>query len=127
MNIFKFSNPQLYTGVNNDTLKISKVPITFNDLSYRVLQEGFKNRYISSTTIIHYKGESTVRDGTYFKRFSKSMQFFYKKHFKKSLFFDVFMKLGSVIFTVLKMKQQKKTIRKIEAYIVFSKEEWFIH
>ena len=93
------------------------------DLSYRVLQEGFKNRYISSTTIIHYKGESTVRDGTYFKRFSKSMQFFYKKHFKKSLFFDVFMKLGSVIFTVLKMKQQKKTIRKIEAYIVFSKEE----
>ena len=43
--------------------------------------------------------------------------------FKKSLFFDVFMKLGSVIFTVLKMKQQKKTIRKIEAYIVFSKEE----
>ena len=49
--------------------------------------------------------------------------FFYKKHFKKSLFFDVFMKLGSVIFTVLKMKQQKKTIRKIEAYIVFSKEE----
>ena len=35
--IFKFSNPQLYTGVNNDTLKISKVPIIFNDLSYRVL------------------------------------------------------------------------------------------
>ena len=27
----------MYTGVNNDTLKISKVPITFNDLSYRVL------------------------------------------------------------------------------------------
>lgn len=92
------------------------------DLSYRVLQEGYKNRYVPTTTIIHYKGESTVRDGTYFKRFSKSMQFFYKKHFKKSLFFDVFMKLGSVAFTVLKMKQQKKIIRKIDGYIVFSKQ-----
>ena len=34
--IFKFSNPQLYKGTKTDSLTISKIPITFNNLSYRV-------------------------------------------------------------------------------------------
>ena len=34
--LFKFTNPQRYTGVNSDTLTITKVPLTFDDLKYRV-------------------------------------------------------------------------------------------
>jgi hypothetical protein len=38
-----------------------------------------KSNYYPETTVIHYKGESTVKDGIYMKRFQESMQFFYKK------------------------------------------------
>ena len=58
------------------------------DLSYLVLKTGKFNYYFHDTSVIHYKGESTVRDETYMKRFQEAMQFFYKKHFKKSWFFD---------------------------------------
>jgi GT2 family glycosyltransferase len=93
------------------------------DLSYMVQQLGRKNYYFADTTVIHYKGESTVRDGTYMKRFREAMQFFYKKHFKKSVLFDVMMKVGSFVFALLKKNQQKLEERKIEEYIVFTKEK----
>lgn len=91
------------------------------DLSYMVLQKGFQNYYYHDTTVIHYKGESTVRDGTYMKRFREAMQFFYKKHFKKSFFFDIMMNLGSFAFTLLKKNQQKNKIQLVDAYLVFTK------
>jgi GT2 family glycosyltransferase len=92
------------------------------DLSYLVLKTGKSNYYYHETSVIHYKGESTVRDGTYMKRFREAMQFFYKKHFKKSWFFDVMMQAGSVAFSLLKKNQQKNEVRNIDEYIVFTKE-----
>lgn len=91
------------------------------DLSYLVLKSGKSNYYFHETSVIHYKGESTVRDGTYMKRFREAMQFFYKKHFKKSWFFDVMMQVGSFVFSLLKKNQQKNEVRTIDKYIVFSK------
>lgn len=92
------------------------------DLSYMIQKLGKENFYFHKTTVIHYKGESTVRDEKYLKRFREAMQFFYKKHFKKSIIFDVMMQVGSFIFTIFKQKQQKNTVRNIDKYIVFSKE-----
>lgn len=92
------------------------------DLSYLVLKTGKSNYYFHETSVIHYKGESTVRDGTYMKRFREAMQFFYKKHFKKSWFFDVMMQIGSFVFSLLKKNQQKNEVRTIDEYIVFSRE-----
>lgn len=92
------------------------------DLSYLVLKAGKSNYYFHETSVIHYKGESTVRDGTYMKRFREAMQFFYKKHFKKSWFFDVIMQAGTVVFSLLKKNQQKNEVRNIDEYIVFTKE-----
>ena len=91
------------------------------DLSYLALKSGKSNYYFHETSVIHYKGESTVRDGTYMKRFREAMQFFYKKHFKKSWFFDVMMQVGSFVFSLLKKNQQKNEVRIIDEYIVFSK------
>jgi hypothetical protein len=95
------------------------------DLSYRVLQTGRRNYYFPETTVIHYKGESTVKDGTYMKRFQEAMNFFYKKHFSASVFFSLFMKMGIVFFSVVKMVQGK-TIpkRKPEGYLLVSNEEF---
>ncbi len=92
------------------------------DLSYLVLKTGKSNYYFHETSVIHYKGESTVRDGTYMKRFREAMQFFYKKHFKKSWFFDLMMQVGSFAFSLLKKNQQKNEVRIIDEYIVFSRE-----
>ena len=91
------------------------------DLSYLVLKTGKSNYYYHEISVIHYKGESTVRDGTYMKRFREAMQFFYKKHFKKSSFFDVMMRFGTLVFSLLKKNQQKNKHRTIDEYVVFSK------
>ncbi|MGG7034571.1 MAG: glycosyltransferase family 2 protein [Flavobacterium sp.] len=91
------------------------------DLSYLVLKTGKSNYYFHETTVIHYKGESTVRDQTYMKRFREAMQFFYKKHFGGSFVFDVCMRIGAFFFTLIKKKQQKQLTFDIEQYVLFSK------
>jgi GT2 family glycosyltransferase len=82
------------------------------DLSYRVLKKGKANYYFHETTVIHYKGESTIKDGTYMRRFQDAMNFFYRKHFKVSLFFSVFMKIGILFFSFVKMFQGRQKIKK---------------
>jgi GT2 family glycosyltransferase len=81
------------------------------DLSYRILQKGKSNYYFHETTIIHYKGESTIKDEIYMRRFQEAMQFFYKKHFEVSFLFSVFMKIGVVFFSFVKMFQGRAKIK----------------
>lgn len=53
------------------------------DLSYRLLQQGYKNHYIPSP-IIHYKGESTQKSTfRYVHIFYSAMLIFFKKHYGK--------------------------------------------
>jgi GT2 family glycosyltransferase len=51
------------------------------DLCYKVLKEGYQNYYLGSQVVLHYKGESTQRDRTYYERFYGAMKIFYSKHF----------------------------------------------
>ena len=92
------------------------------DLSYMVIKKLKKNYYFSDTTIIHYKGESTVRDKKYMKHFQDAMQFFYKKHFRKSFIFDVMMQVGSFMFSKFKMNQPQKRQFYPDETILFSKD-----
>lgn len=92
------------------------------DLSYSVQKAGYKNYYFHETSVIHYKGESTVRDEKYVKRFREAMQFFYNKHFGGSWFFNLFMTIGAFAFSLVKKKQQKNKPRIIDRTIYFSKE-----
>ncbi|WP_310555855.1 glycosyltransferase family 2 protein [Flavobacterium sp.] len=94
------------------------------DLSYMVLQKGKTNYYLNETTLIHYKGESTIKDETYMKRFQEAMNFFYKKHFKISVFFTAFMKTGIVFFSFVKMFQGKsKQKNQPDHYILISNSQ----
>ncbi len=53
------------------------------DLSWRILQGGFKNYYYPYTQIIHYKGESTKKGSlNYVRVFYNAMIIFAQKHFK---------------------------------------------
>ncbi|MBC7439963.1 MAG: glycosyltransferase family 2 protein, partial [Flavobacterium sp.] len=91
------------------------------DLCFRVLKSGKSNYYFAETSIIHYKGESTSKDLKYLNRFREAMLIFYKKHFKKSLFFDLIMKVGAFGFSLIKKNKTKKTLKTVDEYIVFSK------
>jgi GT2 family glycosyltransferase len=92
------------------------------DLSYRALQNGKSNYYFAETTVIHYKGESTTRDQKYMKHFQEAMQFFYKKHFRKSIVFDWMMQIGSFIFSKIKKNQQHNRVFYADQTVIFSKE-----
>lgn len=52
------------------------------DLSYRIVQAGYRNYYFPGTTIIHYKGESTKKGSlNYVRTFYQAMLIFARKHF----------------------------------------------
>lgn len=52
------------------------------DLSYRLIKGGYKNYYLPTTSIIHYKGESTKRGSlNYVRVFYQAMIIFARKHF----------------------------------------------
>jgi GT2 family glycosyltransferase len=89
------------------------------DLSYRVLKLGYQNWYFSQTTVVHFKGESTLRDRHYEKRFFCAMQVFYKKHFKKNIVFDMLVILG-IRLAYLTTKTPVKEKKKISRYIFIS-------
>ncbi len=61
------------------------------DLSYRILQAGYKNYYYPETQIIHYKGESTKKGSlNYIRIFYKAMKIFVDKHFPKNKFASIY-------------------------------------
>jgi GT2 family glycosyltransferase len=96
------------------------------DLSYMALKKGMSNYYFHETSIIHYKGEITVRYETYIKRFREAMQFFYKKHFNKSIVFDLMMCFGSFIFSTVKKNQQLNRKFHVDETIFFTKVNNFL-
>ncbi len=52
------------------------------DLSYRIIQAGYRNYYFPETKIIHYKGESTKKGSlNYVRTFYQAMIIFTQKHF----------------------------------------------
>lgn len=64
------------------------------DLSYKVTKAGYDNMYYGPIKVIHFKGESTLKDSIYAKRFYAAMQIFYKKHFKSNTLTKTVISLG---------------------------------
>ncbi|WP_124981170.1 glycosyltransferase family 2 protein [Nonlabens xiamenensis] len=52
------------------------------DLSYTALLKGYQNHYLGRLTVVHFKGESTVKNKQYLQRFYGAMGLFYDKYFK---------------------------------------------
>lgn len=53
------------------------------DLSYTITQAGYTNYYFGEQAIIHFKGESTIKNKKYRDRFYGAMHLFYEKHLSK--------------------------------------------
>ncbi|GEN76610.1 glycosyltransferase family 2 protein [Chryseobacterium hagamense] len=52
------------------------------DLCYTLLKKGFKNFYYGKASILHHKGESTVKDEVYLERFYGAMHIFINKYYR---------------------------------------------
>ena len=97
------------------------------DLSFKIKQKGYQNYYLGTEKIIHFKGESTMKDKTYRKRFYKAMRLFYAKHFKSNILFDSLIYLGIHLAKYLpekrsepKIKTQNFVLMSIKIYPKFS-------
>lgn len=64
------------------------------DLSYTAIKAGYVNYYLGDVKVIHFKGESTVKDRVYLDRFYNAMQLFYEKHFEQNALEKRLVKLG---------------------------------
>ena len=53
------------------------------DLCYTIIRKGYRNFYYGKYSILHYKGESTVKDKVYLNRFFGAMDIFIGKYYKK--------------------------------------------
>ncbi|MGK6343741.1 glycosyltransferase family 2 protein [Chryseobacterium sp. DT-3] len=54
------------------------------DLCYTLLRNGYKNYYYGKASLLHHKGESTIKDGVYLDRFYGAMQIFIDKYYRES-------------------------------------------
>ncbi|SFU32921.1 Glycosyltransferase, GT2 family [Pustulibacterium marinum] len=93
------------------------------DISYESMKTGYTNYYFPKTNVIHYKGESTNKDETFLRRFREAMNFFYRKHFRVNILFDLMMRLGASTFSLmklLKMKQHSSVHFNPEKYLLVS-------
>ena len=65
------------------------------DLCYTFLKKGYKNWYYGKHSILHIKGESTVKDRKYLANFYGAMHIFIEKYYKKQSPIQYqFLKLG---------------------------------
>ncbi len=52
------------------------------DLCYTLLEHGYGNYYYGKASILHHKGESTVKDEVYLEQFYGAMQIFIDKYYR---------------------------------------------
>ncbi|MBL7999310.1 MAG: glycosyltransferase, partial [Candidatus Kapabacteria bacterium] len=68
------------------------------DLCYRMKKAGYNTSYVHSTSIIHFKGESTRRSSMNEVRvFYDAMVVFARKHYGKSKIFLLFLRMGIML------------------------------
>lgn len=80
------------------------------DLSYRISKLGYRLFYLADSPIIHFKGESTVRNAARDKRFYGAMALFSEKHFaNKGRIFNTFIHWGIGIHQALSQQQKRLT------------------
>lgn len=53
------------------------------DLCYSLLASGYENFYLGNVVITHFKGESTVKNITYLKRFYGAIEIFINKYYRR--------------------------------------------
>ncbi len=84
------------------------------DLSYRIMQAGYKNYYFPETRIIHYKGESTRKGSlNYVRMFYQAMMIFSRKHFSSQLIFGYSLVVTVAVYLTAVSSFLKRVLQKL--------------
>ena len=97
------------------------------DLSYRITQKGYKNIYLATAPIIHFKGESAGRDAVWAQRFYDAMYLFSEKHFSENgklynYLINCGIKFKKIISTSKKISTTKTDLSNLQLTIVSNTE-----
>lgn len=79
------------------------------DLCYTMLRMGYKNYYYGKASILHHKGESSVKDKNYLKMFYGAMQIFVNKYYKNNLVKYLILSSGLKVKYRLEMLKLRNT------------------
>lgn len=74
------------------------------DICYTLLRRGYRNWYYGKYSILHHKGESTVKDEVYLDRFYGAMKIFVRKYYPNPL-------VRAVLFAGLNMRQKLEYLK----------------
>lgn len=94
------------------------------DLSYQLSKKN-KNYYFGEHQVVHFKGESTQKDKTYWKRFYEAMYLFYDKNFSSNQLTKWGIKLTTSLVSMMKSELSstgEETIQ-IEEYVLLSNNQ----
>ncbi len=78
------------------------------DFSYTILLQGKTNYYYPEAKILHFKGESTIKDKTYIRHFFNASMQFQKKFFHIFAFNEALSRLFFKIWLSFRIKKSKK-------------------
>ncbi len=96
------------------------------DLSYRIIKAGYQNFYVGTNIVLHFKGESTVKNKFYLENFYGALSIFYKKHFpNKAGLYGVVDGLVSMMISVKSLTgvKQSKTLVNESDWVYFGKDD----
>lgn len=79
------------------------------DLSYRIRRAGFRNHYLGNLGIIHFKGESSLRESSHLQHFYGALEIYYRKHFRNSVLGRYL--LGALVSTAIRLRSRKGSDR----------------
>jgi len=90
------------------------------DFSYRINQAGYELYYLPTTTIVHYKGESTKKSSVnYIKTFYGAMILFVDKHYQGNARKIILFLLRSAIYTRACLAMLAIPFKKILPHFIF--------
>lgn len=89
------------------------------DLSFSLLKSKAQNYYLGQHSVLHYKGESTVKDKHYRNLFYGAMQIFYDKHFKGNMLSESLVKAGLKIAKKRHKNDRNQGVTRSDADRVF--------
>lgn len=92
------------------------------DLSFKIIKAGYNNYYYGGATVIHFKGESTLKNRVYAERFYGAMNIFYRKHFKKNSIFSALVGLGIRLASKTYQLKDKQVVKCLQSVIVSQKK-----
>ncbi|NDW11860.1 glycosyltransferase family 2 protein [Bacteroides sp. 214] len=79
------------------------------DICYTMLRMGYENYYYGEASILHHKGESSVKDERYLEMFYGAMQIFIDKYYKKNVIKHALLSVGLKAKHQLEILKIKKT------------------